>query len=189
MDIATRPDFKSQSPDKHNVGILLFDGVEVLDFAGPFEVFSRTRLVPGVESRRSEANAPFWVFTVAKKGEPITATGDLQLTPRYSFQTAPPMDVLVVPGGYGTRVLKDEKPLKLVHIQLYLGTRQIPRLETGNDGTFTLDHLAPGKYRLLIQGWGTTNLKIRGANRGPINLPLWQFASWNGCSAVTAISN
>jgi len=109
MDIATRPDFKSQSPDKHNVGILLFDGVEVLDFAGPFEVFSRTRLVPGVESRRSEANAPFWVFTVAKKGEPITATGDLQLTPRYSFQTAPPIDVLVVPGGYGTRALLSDR--------------------------------------------------------------------------------
>ena len=36
-----------------NVGILVFDGVEVLDFAGPFEVFSRTRLIPGAESRRS----------------------------------------------------------------------------------------------------------------------------------------
>src|SRR5690349_14840636 len=90
---------------KLNTGILLFDGVEVLDFAGPFEVFSRTRLVPGVESRRSDASAPFRVFTVAKKGEPITATGDLQLTPRCSFQTAPPIDVLVVPGGYGTRAL------------------------------------------------------------------------------------
>src|SRR2546429_329795 len=78
MDVATRPDSKSQLPDKHNVGILLFDGVEVLDFAGPFEVFSRTRLVPGVESRRSDASAPFRVFTVAKNGEPITATGGLQ---------------------------------------------------------------------------------------------------------------
>ncbi|MGH7335695.1 MAG: DJ-1/PfpI family protein, partial [Candidatus Rokuibacteriota bacterium] len=40
--------------DKWHVGILIFDGVEVLDFAGPFEVFSRTRLTPGPESRRSE---------------------------------------------------------------------------------------------------------------------------------------
>src|SRR5213594_4187879 len=75
MDIATRPDSKSQSPDKHNVGILLFDGVEVLDFAGPFEVFSRTRLVPGVESRRSEASAPFHTFTVAKTTAPVSTTG------------------------------------------------------------------------------------------------------------------
>jgi len=44
---------------KLNTGIFIFDGVEVLDFAGPFEVFSRTRLVPGVESRRSDASAPF----------------------------------------------------------------------------------------------------------------------------------
>jgi putative intracellular protease/amidase len=106
MNVADNPDFKLQPPiDKHNVGILLFDGVEVLDFAGPFEVFSRTRLVRGVESRRSDATAPFRVFTLAKKGESITATGDLQLTPRYSFHTAPPIDLLVVPGGYGTRAL------------------------------------------------------------------------------------
>ena len=110
MKIANLPDSKSQPPvDKHNVGILLFDGVEVLDFAGPFEVFSRTRLVPGVESRRSDATAPFRVFTVARKSEPVTATGDLQLTPRYSFQTAPPIDLLVVPGGYGTRALLSDR--------------------------------------------------------------------------------
>jgi putative intracellular protease/amidase len=100
MNIANNPDAKSQPPvQKHNVGILLFEGVEVLDFAGPFEVFSRTRLVPGVESRRSDASAPFRVFTVTRTGESVTATGDLQLTPRYSFHTAPPIDLLVVPGG------------------------------------------------------------------------------------------
>jgi hypothetical protein len=43
---------------RQNVGILIFDNVEVLDFAGPFEVFSRTRTVPGPESRRSEDSAP-----------------------------------------------------------------------------------------------------------------------------------
>ena len=36
---------------RHNVGILIFDNVKVLDFAGPFEVFCRTRLVSGPESR------------------------------------------------------------------------------------------------------------------------------------------
>jgi hypothetical protein len=40
--------------EKLNVGILLYDDVEVLAFAGPFEVFSRTRLTLGAESRRSE---------------------------------------------------------------------------------------------------------------------------------------
>src|SRR5438067_5356451 len=109
MNIAKSRDLESQSPiDKYNVAILLFDGVEVLDFAGPFEVFSRTRLIPGVDSRRSDASAPFRVFTVTKEGGPVTATGDLQLTPRYSFHTTPPIDLLVVPGGYGTRALLND---------------------------------------------------------------------------------
>ena len=110
MNIANSP--AQPSIHKLNVGILIFDGVEVLDFAGPFEVFSRTRLVPGVDSRRSDASAPFRVFTVTRNGETVTATGDLQLTPRYSFQTSPPIDLLVVPGGYGTRaLLRDRETL------------------------------------------------------------------------------
>jgi hypothetical protein len=51
---------------KVNVGILIFDMVELLDFAGPFEVFSRTRLTPGIEARRSEISAPLCVFTVSQ---------------------------------------------------------------------------------------------------------------------------
>lgn len=91
--------------DKWNVGILIFDGVEVLDFAGPFEVFSRTRLVPGVDSRHSEESAPFKVFTVAKVRAFVTATGGLQLVPHHEFADAPRIDLLVVPGGFGTRAL------------------------------------------------------------------------------------
>jgi len=99
------------SIEKYNAAILLFDEVEVLDFAGPFEVFSRTRLSPGVESRRSDQTAPFRVFTVAKKDAPVIATGELQVVPGYSFQTAPPIDLLVVPGGYGTRALLSDKEM------------------------------------------------------------------------------
>jgi len=89
--------------EKLNVGILLFDDVEVLDFAGPFEVFSRTRLTPGVASRRDEEAAPFRVFTVAKTGQIIHAIGNLHVKPHYSFSDAPRIDVLVVPGGWGSR--------------------------------------------------------------------------------------
>ncbi len=89
--------------EKLNVGILLFDDVEVLDFAGPFEVLSRTRTAPGAESRRSEDSAPFRVFTVAKTKEKIRAIGDLIVEPKYSFTDAPRIDILVVPGGWGAR--------------------------------------------------------------------------------------
>ena len=91
-----------------SVGILIFDGVEVLDFAGPFEVFSRTRTVPGTESRRTEESAPFEVFTVARTAAPVAATGGLIVTPTYAFEAAPPIDLLVVPGGFGTRALLED---------------------------------------------------------------------------------
>ncbi len=91
--------------DKWTVGILIFEGVEILDFAGPFEVFSRTRLVPGVESRRSDESAPFHVFTIAKSHTPISTTGSLTVTPHYAFADAPRVDLLVIPGGFGTRPL------------------------------------------------------------------------------------
>jgi transcriptional regulator GlxA family with amidase domain len=91
--------------DKWNVGILIFDDVEILDFAGPFEVFSRTRLVPGPESRRSEDSAPFHVFTVAKTAAPIRTTGGLRVIPHYGFADVPRVDLVVVPGGWGTRAL------------------------------------------------------------------------------------
>jgi len=101
--------------EKLNVGILIFDDVEVLDFAGPFEVFSRTRTEPGIESRRSEESAPFYVFTVASLRVAIRATGGLTVIPDFSYSDAPHIDVLVVPGGLGTRrLLEDSKTLNWI---------------------------------------------------------------------------
>lgn len=102
------------SPDvngtpRRRVGILVFEDVEVLDFAGPYEVFSRTRLEPGIASRRSEGSAPFEVFTVAETAAAVRATGGLRVVPDYSFPDAPPLDVLVVPGGFGTRALLEDE--------------------------------------------------------------------------------
>lgn len=94
--------------ERWNVGILLFDGVEVLDFAGPFEVFSRVRLTPGIESRRSDASAPFQVFTVGRTRASVRATGGLEVVPHHSFADAPRIDMLVVPGGFGTRPLLED---------------------------------------------------------------------------------
>jgi transcriptional regulator GlxA family with amidase domain len=96
--------------DRRTVGILIFDGVEVLDFAGPYEVFSRTRLVPGPESRRSDESAPFRVVTIAAGAGLTRATGGLQVQPDHTFADAPPIDLLIVPGGFGTRALLEDAP-------------------------------------------------------------------------------
>ena len=117
--------------ERQNVGILIFDNVEVLDFAGPFEVFSRTRTVPGPESRRSEDSAPFHVFTVAKSKDPVTATGGLVVVPHHDFADAPPIDLLVVPGGFGTRpLLHDEETLEWIR-RSAAAARQVTSVCTG----------------------------------------------------------
>ncbi len=81
---------------KKNIAILLFDDVEVLDFAGPFEVFSVTGTRSGAE--------PFNVYTVAETKRPIDARNQLSINPRYGFDDCPAPDILLVPGGKGTRV-------------------------------------------------------------------------------------
>jgi transcriptional regulator GlxA family with amidase domain len=81
-------------------GVLIFADVEVLDFCGPFEVFSVTRLDP---ARRREEPSPFDAFLVAETPDPVTTTGGMTVVPSHSFDTCPPLDLLVVPGGYGTR--------------------------------------------------------------------------------------
>ena len=96
---------------KINVGIFIFDEVEVLDFAGPFEVFSRTRLLKGAESRRSDESAPFNPFTVSIDTKPLTATGGLKIIADYTFNNFPKIDILIVPGGYGTRTLLNNEIL------------------------------------------------------------------------------
>lgn len=77
-----------------NVAILLFDEVEVLDFCGPFEVFS-------VTGKRDSLN-PFNVYIVAERAEPVLARNHLSVNPRYTFLNSPEADILLVPGGPGT---------------------------------------------------------------------------------------
>ena len=83
------------------VGILIFEDVEVLDFCGPFEVFSVTRPI-GVPTT-DETNKPFEVFLVAERPEIVKARGNLLVQPHYTIDNHPPIDVLVVPGVQGTR--------------------------------------------------------------------------------------
>lgn len=86
--------------DRKTVGIVLFDEIEVLDFCGPFEVFSATRLD---EARRREEPSPFEVKLIAQNGGQITTSGGMRVSADYSFENSPPLDILCVPGGWGTR--------------------------------------------------------------------------------------
>ncbi|MET0322220.1 MAG: DJ-1/PfpI family protein [Duganella sp.] len=94
------------------IAILVFDDVEVLDFAGPYEVFtcaSRVagRLTPGEP-------APFRVLTVAATRDLLRARAGLAVLPEADFASAGPIDVLIVPGGVVTAEL--DKPAVIAWI-------------------------------------------------------------------------
>ena len=82
---------------KWSVGLLLFDEVEVLDFAGPFEVFSVTPGTGGGGER------PFDVKTVSESGSEVKARNGLKVIPDFSIENAPRFDILIIPGGPGAR--------------------------------------------------------------------------------------
>jgi transcriptional regulator GlxA family with amidase domain len=86
--------------NRRRVGILVFPEVEVLDFCGPFEVLSATRLDEG---RRREETSPYEVVLVAERPGVVVATGGLKVVPDHDLEGCPDLDVLVVPGGWGTR--------------------------------------------------------------------------------------
>ncbi|NJM96154.1 MAG: DJ-1/PfpI family protein [Phormidesmis sp. RL_2_1] len=80
--------------NRKNVAILIFNDVEVLDFAGPFEVFSITG--------KRDGSDPFNVYTVAET-TPILARNGLSINPHYTLESCPTPDILLVPGGGGYR--------------------------------------------------------------------------------------
>jgi transcriptional regulator GlxA family with amidase domain len=85
------------------VAILIFDDIEVLDFAGPYEVFNVTGEL--------QDPTPFRVYTVAETNAPIKTRGNLVVHPNFSIYNLPKVDILIIPGGSGTRALLEKAHL------------------------------------------------------------------------------
>lgn len=83
------------------IGLHVFDQVEVLDFAGPFEVFTTASRV----HRRTHDEDLFAVCTIARSTTPVRARAGLLVQPDATFDDHPPLDVLLVPGGVVTHEL------------------------------------------------------------------------------------
>jgi transcriptional regulator GlxA family with amidase domain len=96
------------------VGILIFDQVELLDVAGPYEVFSVTHLKEKWKEER-DSLSPFKVILVAEKLGKISTIGGLCLCPDVSLDMCPNLDLLIVPGGWGTRKqVKNDRLVKWI---------------------------------------------------------------------------
>src|SRR5437868_9780199 len=96
MKLVEKIDNKEQ---RATVAVLLFDGAEVIDYSGPWEVFGE---------------AGFKVYGVAEKLEPVHATFGQELIPTYTFADSPPADILLVPGGGVGRALENPQLIKWV---------------------------------------------------------------------------
>lgn len=93
-----------------NVGIYIYDEAEVLDFSGPFEVFSSAARVAKI------ANT-FSVFLISETGDTVTARGGYEVKPRYGFSDHPPIDLLIIVGGVHTVEMKKQVVLRWIKKQ------------------------------------------------------------------------
>ncbi|CAN5873083.1 DJ-1/PfpI family protein [soil metagenome] len=88
-----------------NIGVVLFHEVNELDVVGPYAVLDTARTF------LDEAEM-FDLFTVAKSRNSVQTAADMTITPSWAFASAPPVDVLIVPGGRGVEGALKDKPLQ-----------------------------------------------------------------------------
>ncbi len=98
-----------REPTTRNVAIVLYEGVELLDFAGPGEVFA------AAAGFGEDAGRPaFRVYTVAQRPGPITSQGFVRIVPEFTIDDAPPPDLVVIPGGNSGPLAQDAKFIEWV---------------------------------------------------------------------------
>jgi transcriptional regulator GlxA family with amidase domain len=85
----------------HITGILLFEGAEELDFVGPWEVFTAAAMLEQSDAKAPEPSSR--VVTIAEAAGPVRCAKGLRVLPDHDFETAPALDVVLIPGGQGTR--------------------------------------------------------------------------------------
>src|SRR3954451_17388594 len=113
----------SRDESPRTVGILIFPEVEILDFCGPFEVFASASRP--AENGASETGL-FDVMTIAQSADVVRCRGGLLVQPNHTLEDHPPLDIIVIPGGFGTR-REQENPVVLDWIA---GQRQRGALTT-----------------------------------------------------------
>src|ERR1700688_1455304 len=91
-----------------NLAILIFDGVQIIDYTGPYETFGHAY---------SDEGPLFNIYTVAKTSDAITTAMGMSVNPKYTFVSAPEPEVLLIPGGDVERQLSDQGVINWVQGQ------------------------------------------------------------------------
>jgi transcriptional regulator GlxA family with amidase domain len=128
------------------IAIYVFPDVEVLDFAGPYEVFTTASRV---HSRKNPGSAEmFRVFTVSREVQLVRARAGLEIKPDFSLTDHPAIDVLVIPGGVITSELNQARVISWITEQ----AKSSKITASVCTGAFLL-----GKARLLLHKSATTH--------------------------------
>lgn len=130
------------------VGIVLFDGVEIIDFSAPYEVFGQ---------------AGFGVTTITRDGKPVTTAMGLKVTPDASFADAPAFDVIVVPGGDVRAAQKDAAIFDFIRARAP-GARHVLSVCTGSHilaATGLLDGLEATTFHRRLDTFAQQFPKVR----------------------------
>lgn len=88
------------------VAFAISEGVQVIDFAGPWEVFQDVMIKDGKPAGGMDERMPFNLYTVSEKIETITGSGGLKIVPDFTFANAPAPKVVVVPAQAGSEALQ-----------------------------------------------------------------------------------
>ncbi|WP_144006660.1 DJ-1/PfpI family protein [Pelomonas sp. KK5] len=127
------------------VGIYVFDEVEVLDFAGPFEVFSTAaRLI-----QRDGGNPPFEVVLISAAAQAVRARAGLAVLAPYTLDEHPPLDVAIIPGGVIAAELERPKVLDWIMRQ----SLNVKVLASVCTGAFLLEKAGLLNEREAITHW------------------------------------
>ena len=90
MELISKTESDRRNASRRDVAILLFEGVQIIDYTGPYEVFGHAWTPNG---------PAFRMYTVAETAGPITTNMGMSVNPRYTFANAPKPDILILPGG------------------------------------------------------------------------------------------
>src|SRR5215213_671825 len=93
--VQTQAQAQEATKPKQNVAILIFEGVQIIDYTGPYEVL-------GGWGKRH-------VYTVAEKADAITTNMGMRVVPNYTFENQPKPDIIIVPGGGVNKHLENQK--------------------------------------------------------------------------------
>lgn len=138
------------------IGILLFDNAEELDFVGPYEVFTMMNAV----LERQGGKASHDVLFLAEHDRPIRCAKGMQVLPHVTLARAPALDVLVVPGGQGTRAEVDNAALLSWIANAAAGCRWVTSVCTG---ALLLAAAGPARGKRVTTHWGfVEQLRTRG---------------------------